>query len=76
VPIDEHGKYYVWKLKAAGDGKTYTVHKTIVKVGKMAQGNIKISEGLNKDDIIAAAGVNSLQEGQRVYLLDTRMESK
>jgi len=76
VPIDEQGKYYVWKAKADSDGKTYTVHKTIVKVGKMAQGNIIITEGLSKGDKIAAAGVNFLQEGQQVYLLDTQAGSK
>ena len=76
VPIDEQGKYYVWKANSAPDGKTYTVHKTIVKVGKMAQDSIKITEGLSKDDRIAAAGVNFLQEGQQVYLLDTKTESK
>ena len=76
VPIDEQGKYYVWKANPAPDGKTYTVHKTIVKVGKMAQGSIKITDGLSKGDRIAAAGVNFLQEGQRVYLLDTKTESK
>ncbi len=76
VPIDEQGKYYVWKTKASFDGKTYTVHKTIVKVGKMAQGSITITEGLSKGDKIAAAGVNFLQEGQQVYLLDTQAGSK
>ncbi|HEG44374.1 MAG TPA: efflux RND transporter periplasmic adaptor subunit [Phycisphaerales bacterium] len=76
VPIDEQGKYYVWKAKAMPDGKTYTVHKTIVKVGEMARGSIKIIEGLSKGDRIAAAGVNFLQEGQQVYLLDTQAGSK
>jgi multidrug efflux system membrane fusion protein len=76
VPIDEQGKYYVWKAKPDADGKTYTVHKTIVNVGTMAQGSIKITEGLSKDDRIAAAGVNFLQEGQQVYLLDTKAGSK
>lgn len=76
VPIDEQGKYYVWKAKAAPDGKTYTVHKTIVKVGKLSQGSITITEGLSKGDKIAAAGVNFLQEGQQVYLLDSPAGSK
>ena len=76
VPIDEVGKYYVWKAKASPDGKTYTVHKTIVKVGEMARGSIKIIEGLSKDDRIATAGVNFLQEGQQVYLLDAQAGSK
>lgn len=76
VPIDEQGRYYVWKAKAAADGKTYTVHKTTVKVGEMTQGNIKVTDGLSKGDRIAAAGVNFLQEGQQVYLLDTQAGSK
>jgi multidrug efflux system membrane fusion protein len=76
VPIDEVGKYYVWKAKAMPDGQSYTVHKTIVKVGEMAQGNIKVTDGLSKGDRIAAAGVNFLQEGQQVYLLDAQAGSK
>lgn len=76
VPIDEQDRYYVWKAHVTPDGKTYTVHKTIVKVGEMAQGNIIITEGLTKGDKIAAAGVNFLQEGQQVYLLDAHPGSK
>jgi RND family efflux transporter MFP subunit len=76
VPIDEQGRYYVWKVKAGPDGKAYTVHKTLVKVGKMVQGSITITGGLSKGDMIAAAGVNFLQEGQQVYLLDTQTGSK
>ncbi len=76
VPIDEQGKYYVWKVKPGSEGNIYTVHKTIVKVGKMAQGSIKVTDGLSKGDRIAAAGVNFLQEGQQIYLLDAQAGSK
>jgi hypothetical protein len=76
VVIDEKDNYYVWKLKASEDGKSYTVHKTIVKAGKMILDSIRIPEGLNKGERIAAAGVNFLQEGQKVRLLDTQSGSK
>jgi len=64
VPIDSTGTYYVWKLNELED-KT-TVERVDVRVGKMSGKNILILEGLQQSDLIAAAGVNFLRDGQQV----------
>ena len=64
VPVDSAGTYYVWKLNDL-DGKT-TVERVDVRVDEMSGANILVLEGLEQGDLIAAAGVNFLRDGQQV----------
>jgi len=65
APGDSEGVGYVFKFS---DG---AVTKTRVKAaGKVVNGNlVGIAEGVSAGDIIAAAGVSFLRDGQRVTLL-------
>jgi multidrug efflux pump subunit AcrA (membrane-fusion protein) len=64
VPVDSAGTYYVWKLNDL-EGKT-TVERVDVRVDEMSGGNILILEGVQQGDLIAAAGVTFLRDGQQV----------
>jgi RND family efflux transporter MFP subunit len=67
VPVDGSGRYYVWKLREAGDG-IWTVHRADVDVGPIEGESIAVTSGLRAGDRIAAAGVHLLQEAQKVRL--------
>jgi RND family efflux transporter MFP subunit len=67
VPIDAQGNYYVWKIKDI-QGKTQ-VERTEVKVGTMSGNKVLILDGVQKGELIAAAGVHFLREGQHVRLM-------
>lgn len=64
VPVDGLGQYYVWKI--LDENGTLTVHRQDVTIGHAMDNEVEILEGLQKDDRIAAQGVNLLQEGQQV----------
>jgi multidrug efflux system membrane fusion protein len=67
VPIDSQGSYYVWKIKEL-EGTT-RVERTDVKVGTLSGDKILIIDGVQKGELIAAAGVHFLREGQYVRLM-------
>ncbi len=57
------------------DKKTMTVKRHTVKVGKMAENEINVLEGLKPGDTIALSGLESLQDGMEVTKYD-RMAKK
>jgi RND family efflux transporter MFP subunit len=66
APIDGRGTYYVWTVTSNADGKTMTVKRTDVTVGKLTGDHVVVTGGLKKGDRIAAAGVQLLKDGQQV----------
>lgn len=62
------GEKYVWVL-----GKDGTVNKRHVVVDRIVNGKLCISKGIRKDETIVVAGVNYLQEGQKVKVLKGRI---
>jgi RND family efflux transporter MFP subunit len=71
VPIDEVGQYYVWLVTPA-EGEVFTVERRNVQVGNMTLERVLVTEGLEKGDRIALAGVHILREGTRVRLLEAQ----
>ena len=67
VWADNAGHSMVWVV----DTKTMSVHRRAVTTGDLTGTNsIKITEGLNPDEVIAISGVSKLQEGQVVRKLE------
>ncbi len=67
APGDDAAKGYVFKF----DSESGTVNKTPVESGGTINGNfVSISSGVAVGDIIAAAGVSLLRDGQRVTLME------
>ena len=67
APGDASGSGYVFKF----DPEAGVVRKVAVKGGAGLDGNlVGISEGVAPGDILAAAGVSFLRDGQRVKLLE------
>lgn len=62
---DDKKTFYVWVI----DEKTNTAHRREVKVGKLAAVGIRLEEGLKPGEWVAAAGVHSIREGQKVRIL-------
>lgn len=56
------GKFAVWKL----DADTMTVHQQMITVNGLTDKGMKVTSGLNKGDIVVAAGVSSLVENTKV----------
>ena len=69
VPVDTHGKYFVWILTGEQSG-VFTVQRQDVEVGEMTGDRITVTTGVSAGDRIAAAGVHILKQGQKVSLLD------
>jgi RND family efflux transporter MFP subunit len=69
VPVDTHGKYFVWILTGEQSG-VFTVQRQDVEVGEMTGDRITVTKGVSAGDRIAAAGVHILRQGQKVSLLD------
>jgi RND family efflux transporter MFP subunit len=68
APSDKPGKGHVYVF----DAKSQTVKRTPIK-GKGATDNFAhIYEGVNAGDVVAAAGVSFLRDGQKVKLLQRR----
>lgn len=66
APGDDNAQGYIFKYDAASG----VVQKTAVVGGGSISGNlISIVEGVDAGDVIAAAGVSFLRDGQRVKLL-------
>ena len=55
---------FVW-IVAQGSG---TVHRREVVLGDLATGGVQIAAGLTPGELVVAAGVEFLEEGQRVRL--------
>jgi RND family efflux transporter MFP subunit len=64
-PDDASGSF-VWIVNEASK----TVSRRKVEVGEPVVGGINIKEGLSPGDLIVAAGVHSLQDGQAVRIQD------
>lgn len=66
APGDEQAKGYVFKY----DAEEGVVRKTPIKGSGSIDGNlVAVSEGVDAGDIVAAAGVSFLRDGQRVKLM-------
>jgi membrane fusion protein, multidrug efflux system len=63
---DDKKTFYVWVI----DEKTNTAHRREVKVGKLATVGIRLEDGLKPGEWVAAAGVHSIHEGQKVRILN------
>jgi membrane fusion protein, multidrug efflux system len=70
VPVGENGEYYVWIVSPVEGGVEFAVTRRAVKVGAVTGSSIEIVSGIKAGERIAAAGVHSLKEGQRVTLLE------
>ena len=57
--------FYVWVI----DDKTNTAQRREVKVAKLTTHGMRLQEGLKPGEWVAAAGVHSLREGQKVRML-------
>ncbi|MGZ8916064.1 MAG: hypothetical protein ACXW1Z_23530, partial [Methylobacter sp.] len=67
VWADDAGHSMVWVV----DSKTMAVHRRAVSTGDLTGvDSIKVTEGLNSDEVIAISGVSKLQEGQVVRKLE------
>lgn len=71
VPVDEVGRYYVWRVVPAADG-VFQVERRDVTVGPMTLNRVLVTAGLDEGDRIALAGVHILKEGARVRLLEAQ----
>lgn len=66
APGDKAAQGYVFKF----DGKTKTVRRVPVTGGEGVSDNfVAVAEGVGAGDVLAAAGVSFLRDGQRVKLL-------
>jgi RND family efflux transporter MFP subunit len=67
VWADDAGHSMVWVV----DSKTMAVHRRAVTTGDLTGvDSIKVTEGLNPEEVIAVSGVSKLQEGQVVRKLE------
>ena len=64
VFVDANGKRSVWKV----DRDTQTVRRTAVTVGDVRGDQVTV-KGLSAGDTIVTAGVNHLQEGEKIRVL-------
>ncbi len=62
---NDNKTFYVWVI----DEETNTTHRREVKIGKLAPVGIRLQEGLKPGEWVAAAGVHSIREGQKVRIL-------
>jgi multidrug efflux system membrane fusion protein len=67
VWADDAGHPMVWVV----DTKTMAVHRREIKTGDLTGvDSIKVTKGLNPEEVIAISGVSKLQEGQVVRKLE------
>jgi multidrug efflux pump subunit AcrA (membrane-fusion protein) len=64
VPGSSESQNYVFVFDTASS----TVKKTAIESGSIRTNNITVTKGLKAGDIIAAAGVSFLRNGQKVRL--------
>jgi multidrug efflux pump subunit AcrA (membrane-fusion protein) len=84
VVSDQSGKEYVWVLKPEtepGEEQSGTRVKAIaekreVTVGRLTEAGILIASGLESGEWIATAGLNTLRDGQEVFLQVTHGEKR
>ena len=84
VISDQSGKAYVWVLKPESEppeGRSITRVKAVaerreVQVGKLTGAGIRIASGLETGEWIATAGMNTLRDGQEVFLQPTYGEKR
>jgi RND family efflux transporter MFP subunit len=69
VSEDQEGNF-VYTLAAEESGLA-TVHRRSVKVGELVSEGLEILEGLEEGELIVTAGVNRIEDGQRVKLLNS-----
>ena len=61
--FDQNDQRFVWKLD-----KALTLHKHPITVSGISNNMIKVSQGLVPTDLIVAAGVSHLSEGQKIRI--------
>lgn len=61
--FDQNDQRYVWKLD-----EMLTLHKHPISVSGISNNMIKVSQGLVPTDLIVAAGVSHLSEGQKIRI--------
>lgn len=66
VMEDREGNNYVWVYGP----DTKTVHKRKVTIGSLTEHGIEIISGLKSGEIVASAGVDRLEENEKVKLLE------
>jgi RND family efflux transporter MFP subunit len=84
VVSDQSGKEYVWVLKPEtepSEEQSVTRVKAIaekreVTVGRLTEAGILIASGLESGEWIATAGLNTLRDGQEVFLQVTHGEKR
>ena len=84
VVSDQTGKDYVWILKPEtepAEGKSATLVKAVaekreVTKGKLTDVGIVITSGLESGEWVATAGINTLRDGQEVFLKPTYGEKR
>ncbi|UVE16724.1 efflux RND transporter periplasmic adaptor subunit [Pseudomonas sp. LS44] len=62
----ENNQPYVWVV----DPQTSTIQRRLVRIGAYTDKLVPVLEGLSADDWVVAAGVQVLQEGQKVHPVD------
>ncbi len=62
VVFDPHARPYVWIV----DPQTQKARKRPVGIGSMHGGSIEVTKGLKADELVATAGLHSLNEAQPV----------
>lgn len=63
-------KSYVWVI----DTKTNQVHQRQVTIGELTETGVSILKGLQENEWVVTAGVHSLDEGEKVNLLNKKDE--
>ncbi|WP_158617424.1 efflux RND transporter periplasmic adaptor subunit [Legionella sp. km772] len=66
MTVGEDNKSYVWVI----DPKTQQVHRQQVIIGELTETGITIVKGIRLNEWIVIAGVHSLQEGDKVRILN------
>ncbi|KTD46234.1 efflux RND transporter periplasmic adaptor subunit [Legionella quateirensis] len=66
VTLGSDNNSYVWII----DSKTFQVHRRQVQIGELSPTGVTVLSGLNPDDWVVTAGVHSLDEGEKVTILN------
>ncbi len=64
--LQKDGKTHVWLVDAAKG----EVHLAVIETGAAAGHSVPVAKGLKEGDRVVTAGVNSLEEGQKVKIED------
>lgn len=71
VQMDSQGNYVFLVKKISGK---YVLNKKYVTTGEVSDDGIKINKGLEKEDIILAAGIRFAIEGEQVNIVEDKEE--